>query len=109
MTTDLMLCLAGCLIATVLPKILPLTFLNGEHLPPLFKKWLDCIPVAVMAALVGSEVFFYNNTFNVSPTNLYLTVSIPLVFLAWYTKSYFITIAVGLGLVIAARAFGLAA
>ncbi len=108
MTSDLMLCLAGCLIATVLPKILPLTFLNGDRLPPLFKKWLDCIPVAVMAALVGSEVFFYNNEFNLGPTNLYLMVSIPLILLAWFTKNYFITIAVGLGLVIAARAFGLA-
>ena len=50
---NLLLCLASCVLVTQLPKVLPITFLRGDHLPALLRKWLDFIPVAVMAALVG--------------------------------------------------------
>ncbi|MCR5813880.1 MAG: AzlD domain-containing protein [Desulfovibrio sp.] len=101
------LCLAGCVAVTVLPKILPVTFLHGDSLPPLFRRWLDFVPVAVMAALVGSEVFFYEGQFNLGVSNLFLMVSLPTVLLAWKSQNYFLTIAVGLVLVILARAVGL--
>ncbi|MBR3664873.1 MAG: AzlD domain-containing protein [Desulfovibrio sp.] len=104
---SLYLCLAGCVAVTVLPKILPVTFLQGESLPSWFRRWLDFVPVAVMAALVGSEVFFYEGHFNLGLSNLFLVVSVPTLLLAWKSQNYFLTIAVGLGLVIAARASGL--
>ena len=104
--TALYLCFLGCVLVTVGPKILPLTFLNGEALPPLLRRWLDFVPVTVMAALVGSEVFFYDGQFNCGPSNLYLMVSIPTAILAWVSKNYFLTIAAGLALIIVARALG---
>ena len=103
----LYLCLAGCVAVTVLPKILPVTFLRGDSLHPLFRRWLDFVPVAVMSALVGSEVFFYEGHFNCGLSNLFLVVSLPTLFLAWKSQNYFLTIAVGLVLVILARASGL--
>lgn len=107
MDTNLLLCMAGCVLVTVLPKVLPITFLNGDNLHPLFRKWLDFVPVAVMAALVGSDIFFYDGSFNLGSSNLYLMASIPCFLIAYSTKNYFIPIIVGLGFVIGARALGM--
>ena len=103
----LLLCLFGSVVVTLLPKILPVTFLKGDSLPPLLRHWLSFVPVAVMAALVGPDVFFYDGHFNAGPSNLFLMVSLPSLLVAWWTKNYFLTIAFGLALVILARFAGL--
>ncbi len=77
-------------------------------MPGKLRKWLDFIPVAVMAALVGPDIFIYEGQLNVSTSNLFLLVSIPTLVAAWIFRNYFVTIAVGIGLVIAARFFGIA-
>ena len=103
----LLLCLLGSVAVTLLPKILPVTFLKGDSLPPLLRHWLSFVPVAVMAALVGPDVFFYEGHFNAGLSNLFLMVSLPALLVAWWTKNYFLTIAFGLALVILARFTGL--
>ena len=103
----LLLCLLGSVVVTLLPKILPVTFLKGDSLPPLLRHWLSFVPVAVMAALVGPDVFFYEGHFNAGLSNLFLMVSLPALLVAWWTKNYFLTSAFGLALVILARFTGL--
>lgn len=93
---------------TLLLKTLPITFLQGGKFPALLRKWLDYIPVAVMAALVGPDIFIVNGKIDLSTDNLFLLVSIPVAAVAWFGKNYFITIAVGIGLVILARFLELA-
>lgn len=93
---------------TILLKTVPITALRGDNIPRLVRRWLDFIPVAVMAALVGPDIFIYDGTFNISFSNLFLLVSIPTFFVAFKTAKYFATIAAGIGLVIIARYFGLA-
>ncbi|MBQ9406873.1 MAG: AzlD domain-containing protein [Desulfovibrio sp.] len=105
--TALAPCLLGCVLATLLPKVLPLSLLHGDSLPPLLRSWLSFVPVAVMAALVGPDVLFYQGQFNVGTSNLFLMVALPSLVVAWWSKNYFLTIAFGLGMVIAARATGL--
>lgn len=83
------------------------TFVKGECLPLTLRKWLNYIPVAVMAALVGPDVFIYNGVFNLGVSNLFLMVSIPTAITAYFTRNYFVTIAVGIGLIIIGRYFGL--
>ncbi|WP_165079353.1 MULTISPECIES: AzlD domain-containing protein [unclassified Desulfovibrio] len=99
----LLLCVVCATLVTVLPKVLPVTFLRGDSLPPLLRRWLDFVPVAVMAALVAPDIFIYDGRFDLSTGNLFLMVSIPTFLVAWKTKNYFVTIAVGIGLVILAR------
>lgn len=99
----LLLCLLGSIVVTQLPKILPVIFLKGDNLPPLLRHWLSFVPVAVMAALVGPDIFFYEGHFNAGPTNLFLVVAAPSLLVAWWSKNYFLTIAVGIGLVVLAR------
>lgn len=102
----LLLCILGCTVVSLLPKILPVTFLRGDNLPPLLRHWLSFVPVAVMAALVGPDVFFYEGRFNAGPSNLFLMVALPSLLVAWWGKNYFLTIAFGIGLVILARWLG---
>lgn len=105
-SASIIFCCAACILVTLVAKILPITFLNADNLPPFLRRWLDFVPVAVMAALVGSDVFFYDGRLNLSLSNLYLVVSLPTLLCAWLTKNYFLTIAVGLILIIVARALG---
>lgn len=93
---------------TLLLKTAPITCLRGDSLPGLLRRWLDYVPVAVMAALVGPDIFIYEGRLDLSLTNLFLIVSVPTFAVAIFSKNYFVTIAVGIGLVIAARYFHLA-
>ncbi|MDO5484090.1 MAG: AzlD domain-containing protein [Desulfovibrionaceae bacterium] len=105
--STLLLCFLGSVLVTVLPKVVPVTFLKGDSLPPALRHWLSFVPVAVMAALVGPDVFFYEGHFNATPSNLFLMVALPSLLVAWYFKNYFVTIAFGICLVILARWSGL--
>lgn len=98
--------LLSCVI-TLLLKTGPITILRGGDFPAILRRWLDYVPVAVMAALVGPDIFIYEGKFDLSFSNLFLLVSIPTLIVAWYSKNYFVTIAVGIALVILARYFGI--
>ena len=102
----LILCILGTTLVTVAPKILPITFLKGDSLRKEIVDWLSFVPVAVMAALVGPDVVFYEGALNLSTDNLFLMVALPLLLVAWFAKNYFVTIAVGMGMVILARWMG---
>ncbi|WP_300908867.1 AzlD domain-containing protein [uncultured Desulfovibrio sp.] len=102
----LLLCVLGSVLVTQLPKVLPVTFLRGDSLPPLLRHWLSFVPVSVMAALVGPDVLFYEGRFNIGTSNLFLMVSLPALLVAWWGRNYFVTIAFGIGLVILARWLG---
>lgn len=101
------ICAVGlsCLL-TLLLKTVPVTVLKGKSFPQIVRRWLDFVPVAVMAALVGPDIFIYDNRLDFSPSNLFLIVSIPTLLVAWKSGNYFLTIAFGIGLVIAARYLG---
>lgn len=98
---------ALAVLVTLLLKIAPVAFLKGDNLPQLLRRWLEFVPVAVMAALVGPDVFMQDGELDISLSNLFLLVSIPTLLVAILSKNYFITIATGIGLVIVARYFGL--
>lgn len=102
----LLLTVALSVIFTIALKTAPITLLKGDSLPTLLRKWLDFVPVAVMAALVGPDIFFYDGKFNPSLSNLFLPVSILTLIVALVSRNFFVTIAAGIGMVIAARYFG---
>ena len=103
-----MVCLLGSVLVTVLPKILPVTFLKGDSLPPLLRHWLSSLcPSPSWRLWWGPDVFFYEGHFNAGPSNLFLMVALPSLLVAWWSKNYFLTIAFGIGLVILARWTGL--
>ncbi len=107
MNEEALLAAAGLSVfLTLLLKTIPITLLRADSLPRILRRWLNFVPVAVMAALVGPDVTFYDGKFNFSFSNLFLLVSVPTLLVAIFTKNYFVTIAAGIGMVIAARYFG---
>ncbi len=111
MNTELILTIAGCALVTALPRILPLMYLSVESLPKASLKWLSFVPVAVMAALLFPDVLTRpqdngSTSLFLSIDNTYLLAAIPSLILAWYTKSFFGTIACAMGMVAGLRYMG---
>ena len=104
---ELLFCLVGCMLVTVIPRVGPVMYLHAESLPDLLRHWLSFVPVAVMAALLASQIFFYNDRFDPTPANLYLTAAVPSLLVAWKTRSFFGTILFAMLLVAALRHFGI--
>lgn len=105
--TELILCIAGCMLVTAIPRMGPVMFLRADSLPPALRHWLSFVPVSVMAALLGQDIFFYDGVFSLSWTNLYLVAAVPSLLVAWCTRSFFGVIAVAMGFVAAGRALGI--
>lgn len=104
---ELVWCTIGCTLVTAIPRVLPVMYLRAEKLPPLLRHWLSFVPVSVMAALLASQIFYYNDKFDPTPGNLYLVAALPSLLVAWKTKSFFGTIIFAMLLVAGARFLGL--
>ena len=74
---ELLFCLVGCMLVTVIPRVGPVMYLHAESLPDLLRHWLSFVPVAVMAALLGPDVFIYQGEFMPTHHNLFLMTAIP--------------------------------
>lgn len=44
---ELLFCLVGCMLVTVIPRVGPVMYLHAESLPDLLRHWLSFVPVAV--------------------------------------------------------------
>ncbi len=93
MNTELLITIAGCALVTAIPRVFPLMYLSVESLPKTSLKWLSFVPVAVMAALLFPDVLVSQDKLYISIDNTYLLAAIPSLLLAWYSKSFFGTIA----------------
>lgn len=56
MNTSYWLMIFGMALATYLPRMIPLTFLDGKELPPIISGVLRNIPYAVLGALIFPAV-----------------------------------------------------
>ncbi len=100
MNMDLILCIIGMGIVTLIPRVVPITLLAGRELPPLLARWLSFVPVSVLAALVAPELLLMDGSLNLSADNLFLLATAPTLLICWYKKgSLFGALAVGMGTV----------
>lgn len=53
----ILMIIIGASLVTVIPRVLPLMILSRIPLPDWALRWLKHVPVAVMSALVGQELF----------------------------------------------------
>ena len=102
----LIACLVGSSLATFLPRVLPMMYLSTGSLPPVVRDWLSFVPVSIMAALIGTDVFFMDGHFACTPDNLFLVAAVPSLLVAWWSKSFFGTIAFAMGAVALGRWLG---
>ena len=97
MNIDLLLCILGMALVTLIPRVMPVTLLAGRELPPLLTRWLSFVPVSVLAALVAPDLLLADGKLNI--TGFLIATSPPLL-ICWYKKgSLFGALAVGMGTV----------
>ncbi|MNS50556.1 Branched-chain amino acid transport protein (AzlD) [compost metagenome] len=63
---DIFLLIVCCSVVTILPRVVPLVLLSRISLPEPLLRWLNHIPIAVMAALVGQELIQVEGGFKFS-------------------------------------------
>ena len=77
MNTDILLCIFGMCLATLVPRVVPVTLLAGRELPPLLARWLSFVPVSVLAALVMPDLVLVGGNLELSSDNLFFIASFP--------------------------------
>ncbi|MBO1002088.1 AzlD domain-containing protein [Pseudogracilibacillus auburnensis] len=86
----------GTAVVTFIPRVLPFIILSRLDLPEWVLKWLEYVPIAVMAALLAQEVLIYDNELSFSFQNLKLLAIVPTFITAIITRSLIGTVLVGI-------------
>jgi len=93
---DVLLVIVGCALVTFIPRVLPLMVLSRFQLPEWGTRWLSFVPISVMAALVGQEIFMPDGRFTLSLHNVELLAAIPTFLIAVKTRSLLSTVITGI-------------
>lgn len=101
----ILLTLFGMMAVTYIPRVIPALALSSRDLPPVIVKWLSYVPTAVLSALLMPSLLAPEDAIDLTFNNLYFWVAVPTFAVAMYTRNFFGTVAVGMGLVAAARYF----
>jgi branched-subunit amino acid transport protein len=96
--TEYILLIVGMGLVTYIPRYLPLFFLAQRNLPRWFIEWLDMIPVAILSALVFSEIFLSGSPRHLDLLQTKSLVAIPTFLIATKTKSLAWTVIFGMAL-----------
>lgn len=88
------LIIIGSGIVTLLPRVIPLVFLNNVKLKKSVINWLNYIPVAVLSALLAQELLLSNGQISIL-NNEKLLAALPTFLVAILTKSLLGTVVVG--------------
>lgn len=97
------LMLAGMLLVTYLPRVLPAWLLQGRTIHPFITAWLKYVPVAVLSALLLPALLVADGRLNLAWDNLFLWAAIPAALVALKTRSMFATLLAGMAVVALAR------
>jgi len=88
--------IVGASAVTLIPRVVPLAVLSRIHIPDWAMRWLNYVPIAVMAALVGNELVKVDGEpFSIS-SHIELIAAVPTFLTAILTRSLLGTVAVGI-------------
>lgn len=99
----ILLTFLGMLAVTYIPRMVPLVVLASRSLPEPVVRWLSYVPAAVLSAMLFPSLLLKENAFDFSADNYFLWAAIPAFLLAWRTRSFFGTVALGMALVALGR------
>jgi len=97
--------IVGMALATYIPRAFPLIALASRNLPPVVVRWLGYVPTAVLSALLAPCLLLKDGSLSLGLDNLFLLAAVPTFLTAILTRSFFGSVAVGMGLVALGRAF----
>ncbi|EST51811.1 branched-chain amino acid ABC transporter [Brevibacillus panacihumi W25] len=100
---DILLIILGAALVTFVPRVLPLMLLSRIALPEWGVRWLNHVPIAVMAALIGQEIFLRDGKWSPFTSNIELLAALPSFLVAIKTRSLLGTVIVGIVTVMALR------
>ncbi|MGO4733806.1 AzlD domain-containing protein [Paenibacillus sp. 2KB_22] len=93
---DVFWIIMGSALLTFIPRVLPLMLFSKIQIPMWLLRWLEYVPVAVMAALIGQELFMSDNQLVPITHNAALWASLPTIAVAIWTRSLLGTVLVGI-------------
>ena len=99
------LTIVGMLAVTYVPRMVPLVALASRTLPDPVVRWLSYVPAAVLSSMLFPALLLKDGRFSFAPDNYFLWAAIPAFILAWRSKSFFGTVALGMALVAVGRHF----
>jgi len=91
---NILIIIMGSALVTLIPRVLPLVVLSRFQLPNGLIRWLQHIPVAVIAALIAQELFITEGHFAFN--QLEWLAALPTFAVAIITRSLLGTVIVGL-------------
>jgi len=110
MRGSVLLLLLGMALVTYVPRMAPLVILSRLQLPSWFARWLACVPVAVMAALVAPALLLKRegaaSVLWFSWDNHGLLAALPTFAVALRTRNIFATVVTGLAAVFLLNSLG---
>ncbi|WP_454191515.1 AzlD domain-containing protein [Paenibacillus sp. Marseille-Q7038] len=84
----------GCMLVTLLPRIIPFIFVRSVQMPEVVLKWLSYIPVCILTALVTESML--QDTGSLLRFDWLVVIAlIPSVITAIWTKSLSLTVIIG--------------
>ncbi|WP_066322281.1 AzlD domain-containing protein [Bacillus sp. FJAT-29814] len=93
---SIFLIILGSALVTFIPRVLPIAVLSRVELPEWAMRWLNYVPIAVMAALVGQELLITNGKLVSLQYNLELIAALPAFIIAIVTRSLLGTVVAGI-------------
>ncbi|MGE8207637.1 AzlD domain-containing protein [Heyndrickxia sp. NPDC080065] len=90
---EVLLIIIGGAIVTLIPRVFPMVVLSKMNIPDWGLRWLNHIPVAIMAALIAKELLPLGENSEWEPMRL-LAAAVSLV-VAIFTRSLLLTVGAG--------------
>lgn len=97
MENEILWLIIGGGIVTYLPRLIPIVLLKNARIPIWFQKWMSFLPVSIFAALIFSDIFFWENevSFNILH-NAKLLPSLITAVVSYKSKSMILSVIVGI-------------
>ena len=95
----------GMAAVTYIPRMLPIMFLASRSMPGFLIRWLSYVPISVLSAMLLPELLVKNNKIDFSLDNIFLLTAIPTMLVGWLTKSLYLTVFTGMGIIAVYRYF----
>lgn len=64
---EVFLIILGSAFVTFIPRVVPLMILSRFELPEWGMRWLNYVPISVIAALIGQEIFIHDGRISSPP------------------------------------------
>lgn len=102
---EVLLIIIGAGIVTFIPRVLPLMVLSKLKLPEWAMRWLNYVPVSIMAALIASELLIQDGKISLVSNKIELLAAVPAFLIAVRTRSLLGTVICGIVSVMILRYF----